>query len=139
MRLWPVPALACLAACAAITNTIAPDSRGNAVKGPPPEVGDRCQRATDLMVQKSCLRERDKANAYLKSVNQGDGLCLEPILGADMNNCRARARIEEQDPTAVELHLIDVDPNSSWAPKANQQIWYENAALVDMDLQEKGY
>jgi hypothetical protein len=39
----------------------------------------------------------------------------------------------------MQLHLIDIDPNSSWAPKAGQRIWFENTALIDLFLQEKGF
>jgi hypothetical protein len=124
-----------LASCA----TLAPESRANAVRGPAPEVGDRCTHAADLLQQKGCGRERDKAYAYLRAKNQGDQLCLEPILGDDLTNCRARSTIDEQDPTAMQLHLIDIDPNSSWAPKAGQRIWFENTALIDLFLQEKGF
>ena len=107
-----------LASCA----TLAPESRVNAVRGPTPEQGDRCAHAADALAQKGCQRERDKAHAYLRSQNQGDQLCLDPILGPDMTNCRARTRIEEQDPTAMQLHFLDIDPNSSWAPKSGLTI-----------------
>ncbi len=128
-------ALSGLSACA----TLVPESRANAVKGPAPELGDRCARTADLMAQKGCERARDKAHAQLRALSQGDQLCLEPILDADMANCRARARIEEQDPTAMELHFVEVDPNSSWAPKSSRTLWYENTALIDLYLQEKGF
>jgi hypothetical protein len=130
-----VASLVCLAGCA----TLSPESRANAVKGPAPELGDRCARATDILVQKGCQRDRDKAHAYLKTLNQGDTVCLDPLFDADMTNCRARAEIEDQDPTATQIHLFDTDPNSSWAPKANQKIWYENTALIDLYLQGKGF
>ena len=124
-----------LASCA----TLLPDGRAGALRGPSPEQGDRCQHTPNPLLQRSCLRARDKAHAYLASVNQGDALCLDPLLGTDMSNCRARTRIEEQDSTAMQLHLIDVDPGSSWASRANQSIWIENTALIDMALREKGF
>ncbi|MHB8417780.1 MAG: hypothetical protein ACYDCL_06875 [Myxococcales bacterium] len=128
------PLLCCLAAGACAT--LAPESRDNAVRGPPVE---RCTRQTDPLLQQGCLRARDKAHGLMQAVHQGDSLCVDPLLSPDLDNCRARSIVEDQDPVAMKLRFIEVDPGSSWAARANTQSWFENAYLMDLYLEAKGF
>ncbi len=124
--------LAATAGCAAI----APEARQNAVEGP---ILDRCTGQTDPLVKAGCLRARDKALGTLTAINRDESLCLDPILSQDLDNCRARAEVDEADSRGVKLRFVDVQPSSSWAPSAHTVRWYDNAALVDIYLTERGF
>lgn len=116
--------------------TIAPEARENAVRGPD---ADRCAAQPDQLVHAGCVRARDKAQEALGALNRGDNLCLEPILNPDLDNCRARASVDEQDVRGIKLRFIDVQPGSSWAPYANAVRWFDNTALIDLYLKERGF
>ena len=110
---------------------------GLAVRAP---AADRCSHWAEPLARRGCDRIRDRARSYLETLHVGDAICLDPPLQEDMDSgCRARGRIDDQGSNSMRITLIEVEPSSGFAPQANQHLWYENLALVDLYLKEKGF
>ena len=124
-----LPALGCLA--------LSPG--GDRATAIPPDVVDRCRHWSQALALAGCRRFQEKAQRRIGALTTGDMLCLEPMLGDDQTNCRARAEVVDQDRSSTKLQFLEVDPTSSWTSRADQAPWFENAALVDLYLQAKGF
>ncbi len=105
----------------------------------PPSIADRCALWTKPLLGASCRRQQDKARRALAQITTGRQLCLDPMFGDDLANCRARAEVTDQDTLRTRVQFLDVDPVSTWSPHANQAIWFENRTLIDIYLQGKGF
>jgi hypothetical protein len=100
---------------------------------------DRCTKATGDNL-KRCAHARDEAKAYTQHLAPGDQVCLENGIGSEPTDaCLARASTADNDTGRVLLHVRSAKPESKWAEKVDSQIWFDEGALIDIFLQERGY
>ncbi|MHB1845978.1 MAG: hypothetical protein ACYCWW_14225 [Deltaproteobacteria bacterium] len=104
-----------------------------------PLLADRCAATSEALARRGCEKLRDRAQGQVEALHVGDPVCLDPPLGDDQTGCRARGKIDDQDTSAMRLRIIEASPESRWRPRLDEQLWVENAALVDMYLAERGF
>lgn len=90
---------------------------------------------------KACADALYLAELYVKKLSVGDQVCLEGGFGEPEGRspCTVRASIEDTSQQGVMLEIRDVAPGSKWKGKGAHQFWYDEAALIDLYLAERGY
>lgn len=102
---------------------------------------DRCEKlraAADLY--RSCQTERQNAVEYLRKLNTGDSICLENGFGEEPRaGCKARGAVMDADARGFLIEVRDPAFDSAWHKDQGRRIYFENGALVDIYLRERGY
>ena len=103
-----------------------------------PEV-DRCETVTAS--QKKFQRNQAKCQeqVYVHKLAVTDPVCLEKNFGEDVSGCPARAAVVDLGSRQLLLEMREANPDSQWFGKEQQQICFEEGALVDMYLRDHGY
>jgi hypothetical protein len=139
LRLGAVLAVLPLAAC--LTDTRPTRERGGiglfdrapVVKGP---AVDRCQSVT----HPSCQDALYLAQNWARRLAPGDEVCLEQGVGDEPGPaCHARARVADVAPGQLLIEVKEAQPGTQWFDRVESQVWFEESALVDLYLQERGY
>lgn len=103
---------------------------------------DRCQRmaAVDEAREPCDLQKREFLLA-LRALSVGDQMCLDNLVGdpADQPGCRARAAIADTASGRLLIEVRGAQPESRWFDKIQSQLWFEEGALLDLFLAERGY
>jgi hypothetical protein len=142
MRLWllllTLPALAgCLH-----------DGRPSRERGGPfetaPEVKapaqGRCEKLGKTAVRQRCDEARYLAELYARKLSTGDDVCLEGGVGDSPGGaCLTRAQVSDVGTGKVLLEIREARPDSRWFHHVQNQVWFDEGALVDLYLAERGY
>ncbi|WP_425430098.1 hypothetical protein [Cystobacter ferrugineus] len=101
---------------------------------------DRCEQHGSSSVRGPCDEARYLATEYTRRLSVGDEVCLEDGYGEQPGPaCKARAVVIDTAPNQVKLEVRSTKPDSRWFRAEMRHAWYEEAALVDLYLEEQGY
>ncbi|KFA87453.1 hypothetical protein [Archangium violaceum] len=103
-------------------------------------VKDRCEQHGRSSVRGNCDEAKYLATEYTRRLSVGDEVCLEGGYGDEPGaGCKARAAIIDTAPNRVKLEVRTAKPDSRWFNAEMRHAWYEEGALVDLYLAERGY
>lgn len=101
---------------------------------------DRCAGHGKSAVRGNCEEAKYLAQIYCRKLSTGDEVCLEGGFGdAPSGACLARAAVVDTKTNQALIEIRDARPESRWFRKVQNQIWFEEGALVDLYLVEHGY
>ncbi len=101
---------------------------------------DRCTLHGKSSVRGSCDEARELAETYTRRLSVADEVCLESGYGEEPTSaCKARAVVIDTAPNQVKLEIRSARPDSRWFNAEMRHAWYEEGALVDLYLDERGY
>ncbi|NMO19761.1 hypothetical protein HPC49_21015 [Pyxidicoccus fallax] len=101
---------------------------------------DRCGVHGAGGVRASCDEAKYLATEYTRRLSVGDEVCLEGGYGEEPGGaCLARAAVIDTAPNQVKLEVRGAKPDSRWFDVEMRHAWYEEGALVDLYLSERGY
>jgi hypothetical protein len=102
---------------------------------------DRCEAfkgAATTFAQ--CQDFKQQAVNYLHKLSTGDAMCVENGFGEEpREGCKARAFIIDADNHGFTTEIRYPALDSKWKDANQQKIYFENGALVDLYLRERGY
>jgi hypothetical protein len=88
----------------------------------------------------ACDEAKYLAEVYVRRLSAGDEVCLEGGFGErPRSSCLARALVADTDTNRLLLDVRNAQPSSKWFTKESNQFWFEEGALVDLYLAERGY
>ena len=100
---------------------------------------DRCVQH-GASVRGNCDEAKYLATEYMRRLSVGDEVCLEGGYGEEPGSaCKARAAVIDTSPNQVKLEVRGAKPDSRWFNVEMRHAWYEEGALVDLYLSERGY
>lgn len=107
---------------------------------PAPKV-NRCARlGKGSGAGKHCDDAKYLAEVYVRRLSTSDEVCLEGGFGeAPGGACLARASVADVATDRVLLEVRNARPDSKWFQRESNQFWFEEGALVDLYLAERGY
>jgi hypothetical protein len=101
---------------------------------------DRCTQHGKSSMRNQCDEARYLATEYTRRLSVGDEVCLEGGYGDEPGEaCLARAAVIDTAPNQVKLEVRTARPDSRWFNEEMRHAWYEEGALVDLYLVERGY
>lgn len=101
---------------------------------------NRCVTHGKSSVRASCDEALYLGTEYTRRLSVGDEVCLEGGYGEEVGSaCKARAAIIDTAPNQVKLEVRGAKPDSRWFNAEMRHAWYEEGALVDLYLSERGY
>jgi hypothetical protein len=101
---------------------------------------DRCAGHAGSSVKGPCDEARYLGTLYTRRLAVGDEVCLEGGYGEQLGPaCLARAAVIDTAPNEVKLEVRSTRPESRWFNEEMRHAWYEEGALVDLYLAERGY
>lgn len=104
-----------------------------------PEV-DRCAGHGQSAARPGCDDARYLATEYTRRLSVGDEICIEGGYGAEPGPaCKARAAVVDTGTNRVKLEIRGTRPDSKWFNAEMRHAWFEEGALVDLYLAERGY
>ncbi|MHB8875948.1 MAG: hypothetical protein ACYC8T_19845 [Myxococcaceae bacterium] len=144
MRIWPMCVLAVVASSCLHDNREQRDRGSMGIFDSAPEVKaprvDRCAGHGKSAARANCDEARYLAQVYARKLSTGDEVCLEGGFGdSPTGACLARAAVADTKTNMVLLEVREARPDSRWFRKVQNQIWFEEGALVDLYLVEHGY
>lgn len=88
-----------------------------------------------------CQRAVSEVTEYLRHLNTGDEVCLEGGFGDDRvgDHCKARGHVLDADAHGFLIQVRDPSLDSRWKNAQGHKLYFENGALVDLYLRERGY
>ena len=100
----------------------------------------RCVSHAGSSVRSACNDALYLATEYTRRLSVGDEVCLEGGYGEEPGfSCLARAAVIDTSPNQVKLEVRGAKPDSRWFNAEMRHAWYEEGALVDLYLAERGY
>ncbi|XXF78768.1 hypothetical protein P2318_03135 [Myxococcaceae bacterium GXIMD 01537] len=101
---------------------------------------DRCSGLGKSGVRPGCDEARYLGTLYTRRLSVADDVCLDGGFGEEVGAaCRARAAVIDTAPNRVKLEIRSAKPDSRWFNSEGRTAWYEEGALVDLYLAERGY
>jgi hypothetical protein len=101
---------------------------------------DRCVQHGGSSVRGNCDEARYLGSEYTRRLSVGDEVCLEGGYGDEPGpTCLARAVVIDTAPNQIKLEVRSAKPDSRWYNAEMRHAWYEEGALVDLYLAERGY
>ncbi|WP_257450805.1 hypothetical protein [Archangium lipolyticum] len=101
---------------------------------------DRCAQHGTSSVRGHCDEAKYLGTEYTRRLSVGDEVCLDGGYGDEPGQaCRARAAVIDTAPNQVKLEVRSATPDSRWFNAEMRHAWYEEGALVDLYLAERGY
>ena len=101
---------------------------------------DRCQTLTADEGKRTCEGSRKQAQAWARRLSPGDVVCLDNGIGEEPTaDCHARAAVVDAATDRVMLEVVSARPESRWFRSVESRIWFDEGALVDLYLAERGY
>lgn len=101
---------------------------------------DRCAQHGKSSARASCDEARYLGQNYVRALSVGDEVCLEGGFGESAGGaCLARAAVADAGSGELLIEVRDAQPTSRWHNHVMNQVWYEEGALVDLYLAERGY
>jgi hypothetical protein len=108
---------------------------------PAPQVS-RCNKfKSGGSVSKQCEEARYLGELFVRRLSTGDQVCLEGGLFGEKpsGSCSARASVADTDTSRILLEVRSAQPGSKWFNRESNQFWFEEGALVDLYLSDRGY
>ncbi|CAM4129084.1 hypothetical protein G4177_18210 [Corallococcus sp. ZKHCc1 1396] len=100
----------------------------------------RCAALGKSSVRSGCDDALYLASEYTRRLSVGDEVCLEGGFGDEPGAaCKARASVIDTGPNRVKVEIRQARPDSRWFQSEMRHAWYEEGALVDLYLAERGY
>jgi hypothetical protein len=89
---------------------------------------------------RACGDAEDQGRRWVHQLSSGDPLCLEGGVG-DLPGrmCLARGFVADVATNRLLLDVRDAKPSSKWFGQESHQVWFEEGALVDLFLAERGF
>lgn len=107
------------------------------IKGPEK---NRCSTLGQSGVRPGCEEALYLGTLYTRRLAVADEVCLEGGYGDEVGAaCKARATVIDTAPERVKLEIRNAKPDSRWFNSEGRHAWYEEKALVDLYLAERGY
>jgi hypothetical protein len=101
---------------------------------------DRCVALGKASVRSGCDDALYLASEYTRRLSVGDEVCLEGGFGEEPGAaCKARAAVIDTGPDRVKVEVRSAKPDSRWFKSEMRHAWYEEGALVDLYLADRGY
>lgn len=101
---------------------------------------NRCEKLGKSSVRGSCDEALYLGQRYVRGLHAGDSVCLEQVFGEEPGGaCLARARVADVGNEQLLIDIKDAQPNSRWYSRVSSEIWFDEGALVDLYLGERGY
>lgn len=101
---------------------------------------NRCTKHGQSSIRGPCDEATWLAQTYVRRLAVGDGVCLEGGFGDKPGAaCLTRAAVVDVGPNTVLMEIRSAQPGSRWHDHVMSQVWYEEGALVDLYLSERGY
>lgn len=101
---------------------------------------DRCAMHGKSSLRGQCDEAKYLATEYTRRLSVGDEICLEGGYGDEPTAaCKARAAIIDTGRDQVKVEVRSAKPDSRWFNAEMRHAWYEEGALVDLYLSERGY
>jgi hypothetical protein len=101
---------------------------------------DRCKSLGKSGTRPGCDDARYLGTLYTRRLSVGDEVCLESGYGDEVGPaCKARAAVIDTATDRVKLEIRNAKPDSRWFNSEGRHAWYEEGALVDLYLAERGY
>lgn len=127
-----------------IRDTRPTHERGAGIGGHAPEVlapeKDRCLAHAKTENARSCNDARAVAQLFARKLSIGDRVCLENGIGEEPDeNCAVRAQAVDVGLNRVLIEIRAARPDSKYFQQVGSQVWFEEGALVDLYLAERGY
>lgn len=100
----------------------------------------RCAQYGSGIARARCDEAQELAQRYVRGLSTTDVVCLEggfgePAAGA----CAARARVSDAGNGRLLMDIQEAQPSSRWFNHVSSEVWFEDGALVDLYLAERGY
>lgn len=115
-----------------------PFERGAHTVAAPPQ--NRCTKHGTSSIRGPCDEATYLAQTYVRRLAVGDDVCLEGGFGDEPGAaCQARAAVVDVGTNTVLMEIRKAQPGSRWYDHVMSQVWYEEGALVDLYLSERGY
>jgi hypothetical protein len=106
----------------------------------PAPLRDRCEAHQKSAVRGPCDDAKFLAQKYARGLSIGDQVCLEGGIGEVAGAaCLCRAMVQDAATNKVMLHVADAQPSSRWYKYVGTEVWFQEGAIVDLYLQERGY
>lgn len=100
----------------------------------------RCDAHGTSSVRGSCDEAMQLAQLYVRRLAPGDEVCLEGGFTEEPGPaCLARAAVTDVGRNVVRLQIRESQPTSRWFDSQMRQVEFEEGALVDLYLSERGY
>lgn len=101
---------------------------------------NRCEKLQKATIRGSCDEALFLGQKYVRSLHAGDSVCLEAGFGEEPGGaCLARAQVADVGNEQILIDIRDAQPNSRWYNRVSSEIWFDEGALVDLYLGERGY
>lgn len=101
---------------------------------------DRCEKHKKSSLRQPCDDAKYLAQKYVRALSVGDQVCLEGGFGDPPGGaCLARAEVGDASTAKILLHVADTQPASRWYKYVGTEVWFQEGALVDLYLAERGY
>ena len=144
MRLWPMVLVASFAASCLHDSREQRDRGATGLWDRAPEVlapkVNRCAGHGKSGARANCDEARYLGQLYARKLSAGEEVCLEGGFGdPPAGACLARAAVVDTKTNMALLEIRDAKPDSRWFRKVQNQVWFEEGALVDLYLSEHGY
>jgi len=103
-------------------------------------VRERCAQHGRSSARAACDEAHYLGTEYTRRLAVGDEVCLEDGYGEEPGGaCKARAAVIDTAPNRIKLEVRTAKPDSRWFNSEMRHAWYEEGALVDLYLAERGY
>lgn len=100
----------------------------------------RCARHGESSVRGTCDEAMSLAQLYVRRLAVGDEVCLEGGFGEMPGPaCLTRAAVTDVGQNLVHLQIREAQPGSRWFNQSMRNVEFEEGALVDLYLAERGY
>ncbi|MBS2032039.1 MAG: hypothetical protein JST54_29340 [Deltaproteobacteria bacterium] len=102
---------------------------------------DRCEAYKSAATTYSqCQQFKSDAVTYLRKLSPNDSVCLEEGFGEEPGpTCKARGTIVDADEHGMLIRVNDPMLQSKWKDYQDKRVYFENGALIDLYLRERGY
>ena len=101
---------------------------------------DRCAAHKQSGARSRCEDAKYLGQNYVRGLGVGDEVCLEGGFGESAGGaCLARGAVVDVASNQVLVEIREAQPSSRWYRNVMGQVWYEEGALVDLYLAERGY
>ncbi len=101
---------------------------------------NRCVAHGQSSVRPGCEDALYLGTEYTRRLAVGDEVCLEGGYGDEPGSaCKARAAVIDTGTNRIKLEIRSTRPDSRWFNSEMRHAWYEEGALVDLYLAERGY
>ncbi|MBM4378254.1 MAG: hypothetical protein FJ086_02985 [Deltaproteobacteria bacterium] len=103
-------------------------------------VSPRCLKYGKGSARAACDEAQELAQRYVRGLSTADLVCLEGGFGdPPAGSCLARATVSDAGNGQLLLDIREAQPSSRWFNHVSSEVWFEDGALVDLYLAERGY